>query len=414
MVVDQRFLRRRPLVKYHLFDKFPDNGDIADDDVRSCKPGPGQLTFTENDGDWTIANQRLEYTAQATPAVNDLMFYSSAFARRRGVLLVSDIALNQIAQMGFGVSDKPEGAYWVFDSSSEVVKKGEYIGGAWQSDRFSTLEPFTPDDDYEIATVLLATGNFLLIKGGAEFTEWTLLYWVEHSSTAQLRVFVENRSGAGALDNLRVAYLPRWTPTPLLSDSFDRGDSTNLGSTDGAAMEVSGGDGVAWQELNSSDWEIASNKLSPKTGTPSEPSFVAACDAGQADLVARATVNQSSGAGTQGIAVRVPSGVGTMFVVGIRPGSNAFVIMEWNGSTWTDRATNTSAAINLSTDYDITVVCDGSAISGYLDGGRRVRYDSATVGQTETLIGLRAEVLTVTFDDFRVFRRLQPTFPAYV
>jgi hypothetical protein len=163
-----------------------------------------------------------------------------------------------------------------------------------------------------------------------------------------------------------------WTPTPLASDSFDRGDSSTLGSTDGLGVEETGGSGLAWTEQRG-DWAIATNRLAC---TPSVGSIdYATVNAGIQDVILQATLNLGA-TGTQvGLFGRGSSGTnGWGSVLDLSRGDN--VISEVNSGTPTERSSS-SVALAADTDYAVTVTLDDAEIRTFVNDLNAASYLTA-------------------------------------
>jgi len=117
---------------------------------------------------------------------------------------------------------------------------------------------FTTATSYKYATILRAAGCVLLVKGGTEYPQWTLLYISAINSTATLYP-IEVSAAAGAFTSsfLRIP-TTLWLPTPLLSDGFGStfGISDGLGHAEGIAGGLgAGGGGKVWTDAGT--WATA-------------------------------------------------------------------------------------------------------------------------------------------------------------
>ena len=243
---------------------------------------------------------------------------------------------------------------------------------------------------------------------------WKLIYVSDADSTATLYPMLTNLDGVvnvlgGRGKGLRVAKR-NWEPLPVVSDSCNRANSSTLGNTDGAGhAEANGGGGLLWTEDNG-DWEIASNRLSPKGAGPALPRWVATVDSGQSDIFLSVIVNHD-GTGAVGPVVRYTSADDKHFAINIEDGSpGTFKIREYDGASFTDRASATPN-VSTSTDHRIKVVCDGQTITAYFAGGDRISYGSASVNETVTVHGMRSNSTGDTIDDFVIWPREWAGFP---
>lgn len=199
---------------------------------RTCEPGPGTLTSVQNDGDFGIVSGILEYSAQATPAVEDLKLADNGgYARLAGRFVVYRISKDNTTtpypRVGWNFSPTTtsqatkyygvgfDDAARLFALSAAIAPQvGSYIGATY----------------YLMGAVLRATGSFSVIKGGA-FTEWTVLWVNASGSEATLYPAMSVYNGAGDLDYIRASDLTApWTTdngiaTQVLSGARSAGDT---------------------------------------------------------------------------------------------------------------------------------------------------------------------------------------------
>jgi len=88
------------------------------------------------------------------------------------------------------------------------------------------------------------------------------------------------------------------------------------------------------------------------------------------------------------------------WVVCIEEDSDKFRIYEYSG-VFTLRA-ETDVALTAWTQYTMVVTCNGSTISGTIDGANEIAYASATRNQSSTIHGIRGQNLASTHDNFQI------------
>lgn len=403
--MDQRRMLTHSNVRYALLDRFrtPDAAPLAS--PRTCEPGPGTLTITETDGSFAISAGKLQIGHQTTPGWNAHGFAAGGVARAAGNILFGNWTLDDLSNDAlFAWSDAAALAL------ANVTRDGLYWSGvgikAYPTN--SVIGIYAASTRYEVAIVQRATGSHLLIRGGA-FTHWTLLWICATGSAATLYPVFTAYTYDGDLDDLRVPLERKWTPTPLASDSFDRTNSTNIGSTDGAAVEEQGGSGLAWTEIYG-DFDIELNRLRTLTSGGADPHYLCTLDSGSADCIIQCTTQSPVDAGANGISLRATD-ASNFWLIDAEYTGNTFRLYEYNGGVWTQRA-STNVALVASTDYALTVVADGTNIAAYMNSGDRIAYASATFNQTATRHGVRAgNNADVQFENFVVWPRRPADFP---
>lgn len=392
-------------VTYLLRDDFTTDDAAPLTTPRTAEPGPGTLNASEVNGTLAVSSDWLEVRRTGANAWTTLgLVEDGSQARAAGVPLVVQARLEALGylQIGFkntNTFDQPEHAVYYFPDGSLHIKTGSGTNIA-----VTPAGTLTASDVIEQATVLRASGDFHLYKpdGGS----WTLLYLQTNGTDSTLHAIVNSYSFDVDIDYIRVPDAT-YLPIPLASDSFDRGNNTDLnatGGTDGAGHpEANGGSGKAWTEL-SGDWQITSNKLGPTGSVPAQPRFVATVDAGEADVVIEATLNSAATGTSPGIAARFDASTG--FIFNINAGANTIYIYEWNGSGFSLIGSVAGVTINISTDYRVVVIADDEALTMVFDDSTALPYASAVAGKTKTTHGFRVDASDSTvFDDFVVWPR---------
>lgn len=185
----------------------------------------------------------------------------------------------------------------------------------------------------------------------------------------------------------------------LASDSFDRVNSVDIGSTDGAGClhSLAGGSGLLWTQHNGT-FAIASGRLVTTGAGPAFPYWAATIDAGQADCVVYATIRPV--ARYVGISARWDVTVNRGWATTIDVTTQTMTLYELQTGL-TERA---SAAItaSLNTDYNLKVTCSGQVITVRFNDTTEISYTSAAFQQTATRFGMWALRANEQFDNFCV------------
>lgn len=177
---------------------------------------------------------------------------------------------------------------------------------------------------------------------------------------------------------------------PLASDSFNRANSSSLGSTDGLVGSWGQKAARAWQERNG-DTKIISNRLDWDVW-PGGVGLVATFDCTESDIILRGQVNIQGG--LNGIVLRYDDNDDGFWLVGAAPTS--FHIYERSGSAWTVRANVVVGGNGLHT---ILIEAIGSTINAWFDESNKLTYASATFNQSATEVGYRFHSGATTYGD---------------
>jgi hypothetical protein len=201
--------RRAAGVEYLLRDEFTTAQAAPAVSPRPGEPGPGELTLTQIDGQFSINGDKLHFPVQATPVFGDQGFYSGGMARQAGraLTMLVELTAANAGLTGWGRVAAQPGNGTGFDGS--IYFGGSGVISITPAASFSTVMvgSFSLNTPYRIAHVLRGTGVFHFIKGGA-FTEWRLLWAEAVGSTATVRAAFSNHTNAGSIDYVRVADLP--------------------------------------------------------------------------------------------------------------------------------------------------------------------------------------------------------------
>lgn len=181
-------------------------------------------------------------------------------------------------------------------------------------------------------------------------------------------------------------------PVCFISDTFSRGDSTDLGETEVGDVE--------WEEL-SGDWEITGGNLAPTGTEPAQPVWVAVVETDRADEIeVKATVRTTSGwPAFHGVVARVVD-KDNLWLLGISQGINEVAIYRRLSGNWL-KVAGSSITISHSVDYRLLLRIRGDTLTGFVNELQYVTHTEAT-HNTATKAGVRTHNNTAEFADFDV------------
>lgn len=191
--------------------------------------------------------------------------------------------------------------------------------------------------------------------------------------------------------------------TVLVSDTFNRANSTTLGNTDGG---LGGGSGLAWTEVNAQQLDgnpqITSNKVDNGGGASVTDRLGCYVTSPQANYTASCVVRiPTSGYG--GILFRVQDG-SNFWMCSISPTADDVQIQDCVAGSFTTRA-NTSVTINTATDYTVALTQSGDVFTVTVDGGSEITHTSSTFSSEAAKVGLWGDDAgsgDQTYNDFKV------------
>ena len=362
---------------------------------RAADPGPGSWTVVETDGQLSIASGAVTFPAQSSPAWGDQGIVSGAITRASGVVLV--VAVNVTTWEEFGVGWHTAAAIVDPDSAQHALQLNT-TNGQIDDDAGTALHAgLSTGAGYKLAIVLRAAGAHYLVHDG---TEWLLESITATGSTATLYAMLANLDGVVVCDYARVPDA-LWTPIPVASDSFNRANSSTLGSTDGAGAEESGGSGLAWTEIVG-DPEIISNAFTTNGGG----NDAATVDTGESDVL----VQFDSDDRNLSIVLRGNSTSDDYWICNIDSGGNT-QIREYLSGTATTRASGAPGI--ASGAMTLLAVADDDDITFFVDGGNRLTYGLASAYKTATCHGIRLGSSVPSVNSFSVWPR-KPTTPSWM
>lgn len=201
-----------PAVVYLLRDEFttPESAPLAS--PRTCEPGPGTLTLTQTDGQFSISGGKLVYPAQTTPTWSDLGFYAEkqgggAFSRVAGrayqftfnnANTVSAIPFifswHNSTSLGSSSDSNTVGALLFEGGTFRVIDGASYVA-------LPSYATWVASSDEAGVIVVRGTG-FLAFKKLSGV--WSLVWVGVLSTTASLYPVFKNYMGQGTMDFVRV------------------------------------------------------------------------------------------------------------------------------------------------------------------------------------------------------------------
>jgi len=181
----------------------------------------------------------------------------------------------------------------------------------------------------------------------------------------------------------------------LLADSFDRSDSSDIGSSDGNYGQ--GGDGIAYSEVGQA--EISDGRLKPKTLDSAENAVFVVAEVGQWECQSthKFRFTASAAARDQGPAMRYID-PDNYYIIRANQGTGQLQLYEKVGGTATLQDSDAGTFVQ-DTDYTLIVRSEGDTVSGEIrELGLSVSY-GGTLHKTATKVALRLGGGAATFDD---------------
>jgi len=372
---------------YLLDDEFSDTLAAGAVNGTPATPGPGLRAVTDTTNKLSVAGGNLAITGGV--AWGDPAYGLTAIAREAGRIGLFKLTLAGVLShlhIGF----KSIYTSVILNEAVLYFSNGGilyiYISGGG-----TTVTPgvYTATT-YQVAVVLRGTGAHFFIKGGA-FANWSLLYSSIYNNTASLSPAITNHSHAPLFDYVRVP-AQTWWPTPIASDSFNRGNGV-LGNTDGLAVEEIGGSGLPWTD-NVGTWAILGNKVAASALVGGVA--IATVESGKTDGLVTGTLTRS--AGTLGIVLRYVDS--DNFMRAEHDGTNCRLITRIAGV----EATAITAIVAIGAGV-IHVISQGTSHALYLNNAQ-VGVTTVVAGLTTgTRIGLHTTDTGNSFDNLYDFAR---------
>lgn len=384
-------------ITWLLRDDFTDTRAAGSVDGTPATPGPGTRSVLDTGNHLFVGGGLLDTDGTCVSTSDPSNSYDDIIARTAGrfvVMKCNTSAVNYgpmiyLTDVINSYGSEKNGYY--FRNSLGIYK---FDAGGLFAVGLSTASTF-----YYGIIVLRSAGAYLLIKGGSQYSNWTLLWYSSGTNNATLYLtasFTLTSSTDKEVDFLRIPD-ETWLPTPLAYDTFTAANGTSL---DAHNSDTSGPDSQttpseSWTE-ESGDWDIQSNRANP------DGAGIATVDVSKADVLVDCTVNGGA-AGQPAICLRIADTANYWYLQADRA-NNQFELHEYNATVDTVRA-SAAVTFNDSTDYDLRGICDGQTINGFANGANKISYGSAALNENETEHGLYSDNTACEFDDFLVFDR---------
>lgn len=181
-------------VTYLLRDDFTTNASAPLTSPRTCEPGPGTLTITDSGNKLTIASTKLtENGSPVSSFVEPRVVSTNSYARSIGRAFLINFNINGQFIVGWNSANDAAVATYEYACNVLATSIFAYSRSAGTQVQIGTLTSAT---DYTLAIVLDSTGAYIFIKGGTEYTSWTLLFSFAVFTTTPL-YFTMGYNGAG-------------------------------------------------------------------------------------------------------------------------------------------------------------------------------------------------------------------------
>lgn len=378
---------------YFVNDTFTTNRASGAINGTVCEPGPGKRFVAADAGGYQSISSGDVVVTNASAAGDPGLWLLPQVLRQVGRVVIGTVTPTA-ASAHFGVG-------WDVNLLGNVQNRLAFGGsGALVAVDAAgrTVGAYANGTTYQVAVITRAAGQLYFVKGGA-FTNWTLL-WVSYDDIVAgvYASVTPNQSGASYRCSALLAPRERWMPTPLISDGFSGGSSSDgLGHQEGAAAAIygQGGDGVAWTDAVGT-WEPTGGAL---IATVLAGRAIRVADAGEADVII--TANATLAGNTMSIIVRWTD---ENNFVQLRLTSTNLQLVKAVASVST---TVLNTAVTYVAGAPIRLICQGSAF--------RCFYNNAAVGAEQTIsdaavasatvVGVRTDNAGNTFDNFIVYAR---------
>ena len=327
-------MRRGGGITYLLRDEFTTDEAAPLTSPRAAEPGPGELTIVDVENKFSISSGKLNGLTQSTPSFSD-MNVEVTVTRQIGRAFFATVNVVAGSSQGpvVGYEDvslsgdpynMPIGIY--FNQSSQ---KFRLLVGAQIAQQLD----YTYNTDYQVAFVPQTTGGLILMKGGTEYPEWTLLYMSDNSNAATIYARLSNYAATFATS--------AWKITDL-SAPFD------------------------------TDYGIATDRLSGARSAGDTFTH-------EADCIIEYTATTVPSANNADVHFRIQD-ASNYWQVRITSAGN----LELNEIVAGTPTTRGSAAAVIANGDRIVIVAEGTTITVYEANTFRITYTSASNFQTET------------------------------
>jgi hypothetical protein len=394
--VGQGALRANP-TNYLLNDLFVPSFDAGNVDGTISLPGPGTRTVIDTGNLESIIGGVLAIQGLGLDAWGDPRLTYAALTKTPGyIMTIRDLILRQGYGYMIGFADAITGQIYgaaIYQASGN--KHSTRMANAAHTS-YTTQFSTTAAGLRESFAIALRSGGAFIFRqsiGG----HWLLIAesaWGDDIAT--LYPTVVNYSAEFSIGSVKINRDNLWLPSPTLSDSFNRANSTTvIGSSDGAGhLEIagigSGGSGKAWTAALGT-WGISSNRAYCPTLDGGGSGIVIA-ESGETDLLWKVNLRRLSG--NCGIIVRYAD-------------ANNYVYAYYDGTNVTLRkvvggvdSEVIAPVANAQTYYqDFRIYVSGTNF--------RIDYGNALIGeatisdaglQTGTKVGLYTTAINNTFE----------------
>lgn len=330
-------------VTYLLRDEFTTNAGAPMATPRTCEPGPGSLNLTDTGSVLSISSNRLQWTAMTVSNRDPRAISASTLTRAAGVALAGIFNVSGRALVGWDtVTTRSPQTHAIQVAGGSAL---EYINPSAISITFDAL---TINTDYEWMIVLRGTGAIALIKGGSQFSEWSIL-WVDdtvNTSGMYPGVGVANGTSTCRHDDLRAAQLA----SPWTSDYGAVTNRTASPTTgDQLAHEANGIIEIIWTAATGATFELDVRR------TDDDNRWIVRCD----------------------------------------QAGSTIKLIERNAGVETERASSAQTWSN-GTQYRIVSICYGNTIRNYVQYTAKGNYTSASFNNTATIAEINASAGAVS------------------
>lgn len=296
-----------------------------------------------------------------------------------------------VAQISFGFNPTEGQFHHVAITATTTTEVKFYVDGVQVGSGFTTLSGgLTP-------VWSLGKGNALFYLF-SDLMHDVRLYTAALSG-AQVAELAAGGEATGASPAHRWAfgnYPDGWVYEPIVSDSFTRANSGDLGSSDGAGAAIVGGSGIPWTEFAGA-WEINTNRVQATSGGSNGAAWI---DAGEADVVVECTHIAPGAGGTNDPSVVVRAANNDWWF-GYNAAGTITLYEVVDAAVYTARGSSAySAALESSTKTVVTA--KGQTIRVF-SAGSVVSYELASMNEDATSCGVWSNIAGTYFDNFVVW-----------
>jgi len=355
-------------IAYLLRDQFttPEAAPIAS--PRTCEPGPGTLALTQIDGaQWSIVDGNLTDDTSAVGwfkqvwATDDTYAVNASPGCIWGMKVPNGFDTYVYAGM---CANKITG--WAPDGISRGTADALNIIGTG-----SILTPYVASEPFEFYMIPRPDpfGHYFLLKQSGVTK---LVYARDYANYGLYHWTCTGYSNIGDFSEVFITE-DTWYPTPLQSDTFDRADSSDLGSTDGAGWEnAASGTATAWIQSGLTDTEIVSNGVEQVEASDAYRHHAVEC--GEADIFI--SMKWTPAASGYGIFIARYTDSDNMWQLQVYNGNGIAYLYERTGGIWYQRnAVDVDADLTASPHGSWQL--DGDDMLFGLTNGKGMTYSSS-------------------------------------